>query len=172
LKLLPVAAVLAPILLSACGYHVAGKTNMLPASVHTIAVVAFGNVSTQYKVADALTKAVNRELIERTHYRITADPSTADAVLTGNVSNFFSGVTTFDPVTNRASGVQATVQMAITLRERTTGKVLFARPNYELHERYEISVDPKLYFDESSVAMDRLARDMARSIVSAFLENF
>lgn len=158
--------------LSACGYHVAGKTSSLPPSVHTIAVVAFGNVSTQYKSADAITKAVTRELIERTHYRITADPATADAILTGNVSNFFSGVTTFDPVTNRASGVQTTVQMQVSLRERTTGKILFTRPNFEWHERYEISVDPKQYFDESSVAMDRLARDVARSLVSAVLENF
>jgi hypothetical protein len=42
----------------------------------------------------------------------------------------------------------------------------------EVHERYEISVDPKAYFDESSVAVDRLARDVARSVVSAVLENF
>lgn len=165
-------ALLCALLSTSCGYHVAGKTNVLPPQVRSIAVVAFGNVSTQYHVADNLSKAVTRELIERTRYQITADPATADAVLTGNVNNFFSGVTTFDPVTGRASGVQATVQMSVALRERTTGKLLFSRPNFEWHERYEISVDPRAYFDESSVAMQRLSRDMARSIVSAILENF
>ena len=38
------------------------------------------------------------------------------------------------------------------------GKVLFERPNVEFRERYEISVNPKQYFDESQVAVQRLAR--------------
>lgn len=158
--------------LSGCGYHVAGRANLLPASVHSIAVMPFYNVSTQYKVADALTKSVARELISRTRYQINADPDHADAVLTGSVNNFVSYATTFDPVTGRASGVQAVLQLQVTLRERATGKVLFTRPSMEVHERYEISVDPKAYFDESSVAVERLARDVARSVVSAVLENF
>ncbi len=158
--------------LCSCGYHVAGRANLLPASLHSIAVMPFYNVSTQYKVADALTKSVARELISRTRYQVNADPEHADAVLTGSVNNFLSYATTFDPVTGRASGVQAVLQLQVTLRERATGKVLFTRPSMEVHERYEISVDPKAYFDESSVAVDRLARDVARSVVSAVLENF
>jgi hypothetical protein len=50
--------------------------------------------------------------------------------------------------------------------------VLFNRPNFEVHERYEISVDPKTYFDESTGAVDRLSREAARSIVSGILEQF
>ena len=42
----------------------------------------------------------------------------------------------------------------------------------EIRERYQIGVDPTTYFDESGPAMDRLARDVARSVVSAVLENF
>ena len=158
--------------LSSCGYHAAGHSNALPASLQSIAVMPFRNVSTQYKVADSLSKAVARELISRTRYQINADQDHADAILTGSVNNFSSYVTTFDPVTGRASGVQAVLQLQVTLRERTTGKVLFNRPSMEVHERYEISVEPKAYFDESSVAIDRLSRDVARSIVSAVLENF
>lgn len=150
----------------------AGRANVLPAGLHSIAVMPFFNVSTQYKIADSLSKAVTRELISRTRYQINADAEHADAVLTGSVNNFVSYATTFDPVTGRASGVQAVLQMQVTLRERTTGKVLFTRPSMEVHERYEISVDPKAYFDESSTAVDRLSRDVARSVVSAVLENF
>jgi hypothetical protein len=50
--------------------------------------------------------------------------------------------------------------------------VLFNRPNLEFRERYEISIDPKQYFDESQPAMQRLSRDVARTVVSAILENF
>ena len=50
--------------------------------------------------------------------------------------------------------------------------MLFTRPSFEVRERYEISVDPRAYFEESDPAMERLSRDVARSVVSAILENF
>ena len=37
---------------------------------------------------------------------------------------------------------------------------------------YEVSLDPKVYFDESGTAMQRVSRDASRSIVSAILEAF
>jgi hypothetical protein len=42
----------------------------------------------------------------------------------------------------------------------------------EFRERYELSVDPKAYFDESEPALQRMSRDTAQSVVSAILENF
>ena len=56
--------------------------------------------------------------------------------------------------------------------EQPHGSVLFSRPYFEVRERYEISVDARTYFEESDVAMERLSRDVARSVVSAVLENF
>ena len=158
--------------LTGCGYHVAGKADLLPKTLHTIAIPAFGNVSTRYKLNDLMPAAITREFISRTKYQIVTDASQADAVLRGVVTNFLSYPTVFDPATGRASTVQLSVFLKITLEERVTGKVLFSRPSMEIKERYEISVDPKVYFDESTPAMQRLSRDVARSIVSAVLENF
>jgi hypothetical protein len=157
--------------LTGCGYHVAGHADLLPKSIKTIAVPAFGNVTIRYKLADRLAMQVTREFIERTHYAVVADPNRADAVLTGAVVNFVSYPTTFDPVTSRASGVQAIVYLQLLLTDKT-GKVLFNRPSMEIRERYEISINPATYFDESGPAMERLARDVARSVVSAVLEKF
>lgn len=167
----PAALCLLAVALTGCGYHVAGHADLLPKNIKTIAVPAFGNVTIRYKLADRLATQVTREFIERTHYAVVADPSQADATLTGAVVNFVSYPTTFDPVTSRASGVQAIVYLQLLLMDKT-GKVLFNRPGMEIRERYEISVDPATYFDESGPAMDRLARDVARSVVSAVLENF
>jgi hypothetical protein len=157
--------------LTGCGYHVSGHADLLPKTIKTIAVPAFGNVTIRYKLADRLATQVTREFIERTRYAVVADPKQADAVLTGAVVNFVSYPTNFDPVTSRASGVQAIAYLQLMLMDRT-GKVLFNRPNMEIRERYEISVDAASYFDESGPAMDRLARDVARTVVSAVLENF
>lgn len=155
-----------------CGYRVAGKADLLPKRIRTIAVPAFGNVTTRYNLAERLPADITREFIERTRYRIVANPDEADAILSGAVVNFMSYPTVFDPESFRATGVQAIVVLQISLTDRETGAVLFARPGMEIRERYEISVDSRQYFDESSAALQRLSRDVARSVVSAVLENF
>src|SRR5947209_18671723 len=77
-------------LLSGCGYHLAGRGDLIPKTVKTIAVQPFGNATARYKLARLLPADVSRELISRTHYRLVADPSQADAVLTGTLTNFFA----------------------------------------------------------------------------------
>jgi hypothetical protein len=166
------AFVFLPLFTAACGYHVAGKADLLPKQIKTIAVPAFANVTVRYKLAERLPADITRELISRTRYKIIADPNQADAILTGAVVNFLSYPNVFDPVSQRATGIQAIVVLQINLTERATGKLLFARPHMEVRERYEISVDPKAYFDESDAALERLSKDTARSVVSAILEQF
>lgn len=158
--------------LSGCGYHVAGRGDLMPRTIKTIAVPAFNNVTTRYKLTDRLPADIAREFIARTRYNIVADPNEADAVLTGAVINQFAYPNVTDPATARATGVLVEVALQITLTERASGKVLFSRPHMIVRERHEISVDPQAYFDESEAAMHRLSRDVARSVVSAILENF
>src|SRR5882724_11881791 len=165
-------ATLALMALAGCGYHVSGKADLIPKRVHTIAIPAFGNATTKYKLSENLTTSIAREFISRTRYRIVADPNEADAILTGGVVNFFSYPTIFDPVTGRASGVQVVVVVQVTLTDRSNQAVLFTRPNFEFRERYEISVDPRAYFEESDSALVRVSHDVARAVVSAILENF
>lgn len=155
-----------------CGYHVAGRADLMPKTVQTVAIPAFGNATTRYRLTDLLPQAISREFISRTRYQIVTDPSQADAILTGTVVNYFAYPIIFDPTTGRASTVQVVVYMSATLTERATGKVLFTRPNFDWKQQYEISADPQAFFDESDVAMDRLSRDVARMLVSAVLENF
>lgn len=157
--------------LTGCGYHVAGKGDLLPEDIRTIAILPFSNVSMQYKLSDFLAESISRELITRTRYKVVADPAKADAVLSGAVANLFSSAIVSDPTTARSTGVQMTVMIQAKLVDNK-GKVLFERPNIQFNERYEISVDPKQYFDESGAALQRLSRDVAKTIVSAVLENF
>jgi len=171
-KFLHLALCLIPFALTCCGYHVAGTTDVLPKNVKSIAVPAFGNITTRYKISDLLAAAITREFISRTRYQVVSDPGQADAVLSGSVVNFISYPTIFDSKTGRAAGVQAIVMMQLSLRDRATNAVLFDRPHMEFRQNYEISVDPQAYFDESEVGMDRLSRDVARSVVSAVLANF
>ena len=60
--------------LSACGYHVAGRSNGLPKSIHVIAVPALENKTTTYKVEQKLTAATIHEFLSKTNFRVVSDP--------------------------------------------------------------------------------------------------
>jgi len=158
--------------LAGCGYHVAGHADLLPKTIKTIAIPAFGNLTVRYKLTDQLPEAIAREFISRTRYRVVKDMNTADAILRGAVLNYFAYPTIFDPQTGRASGVQIHVIMQVSLIERATGKTLFTRPSFEIRERYQISTDPGVYFEESDTALARVSVQAARQVVTAILENF
>jgi hypothetical protein len=157
---------------SGCGYHVAGKAQWMPATVKTIAIPAFANGTLRYKLARLLPEDIAREFHTRTKFNIVADPNQADAVLKGTLSTMNAYPIIFDPASGRATGVEVVVTIQIALTERATGKVLFNNPAMEFRERYEISADPQTYFDESGTAIERVARDASRSVVSAILNKF
>src|SRR6202034_4326099 len=140
---------------TACGYHVAGKADLMPATIKTIAIPAFSNRTIRYKLARQLPADLTREFISRTRYKIVTDPNAGDAILAGTLTHFISYPIITDQATGRATAVQASVFLKITLTERATGKVLFTRPSIEYRERYEISENPQTYFDESGAGMGR-----------------
>ena len=72
---------LGAIVLSGCGYHVAGHSDLLPAKVKTIAIPAFDNLTTRYKLTERIPEAISREFIGRTRYQVVPDFNTADAIL-------------------------------------------------------------------------------------------
>jgi outer membrane lipopolysaccharide assembly protein LptE/RlpB len=161
----------AALLSAACGYHVGPQGTLLPKDVRTVAIPQFGNNTVQYKLASYMSEAVTREFITRTRYKVVSDPKEADATLYGSIVTISSGATVSDPTTGRGSGAQVTVQMQIRLVAKD-GKVIYTRPNFSFQDRYEISIYPGQYIDESQATLTRLSRDVARSVVSALLENF
>jgi hypothetical protein len=167
-----IAVSLAACFAAGCGYQIGSHGDLMPSTVKTIAVPAFSNLTTRYKLARLLPQDIGREFLSRTKYRIVADPNEADAVLTGTLANFSAYPTVSDPVSGRATAAEAVVTLHVSLKDRRTGKVLFSRTGVEFRQRYEIALDPTQYFDESGPAMERISRDVAQSVVSGILEAF
>ncbi len=158
--------------LAGCGYHVAGRATRLPQAVHTIAVPVFVNQTHTYRIEQVLTSAVVREFGTRTRYRILTGPAPeADAVLHGTVVSASTSPLTYDATTGRASTVLVTVNLKVELVGRN-GTPLYQNPNYTFREQYQVSREIASFFEEESPAMDRLARDFARTLVSSILEGF
>lgn len=156
--------------LSGCGYHVAGRADLIPKEVRTIAISAFENATTRYRLTEGLPLAIGREFITRTRFHVVSDPDRADAVLEGAIVDYLSYPIVVDA--GRAAGIQLIVVLNLRLLDRSSGRVLFERSGMQVQNRYEISTDQLAYFDESDAALDRTSVDAARTIVSAILEDF
>jgi len=151
---------------------VAGQASRIPPDVKTIAVPAFKNMSSRFRIEQQVTAAVTREFLERTHYRISPSPDGADAVLTGTVKDVRARAVTFDTNTGIATSLQVQVTADVKLEDRHSHKVLFSNNNYLFHEEYQVSETPAALFEEDKPALDRLSRDLARTLVTDILENF
>ena len=154
-----------------CGYHTAGKANLLPPDLRTLAIPAFVNQTQTYSIEQMLTSAVVEEFTTRTKYHITADPSAADAVLRGTVLSSYTTPLTYDSQTGRAATVLVIVSMNVVLTDRD-GHVLYQNPSYMFREQYEVSEELSSFFEEDSPAFRRLSHAFARTLVSNILEAF
>ena len=144
----------------------------LPEYVKTIAVPAFVNETSTYRIEQLLTSSVVREFTTRTHYHILNDPGeAADATLRGTVLSTSASPLTYNSTTGQAASVLVVVSMKVALTDRH-GKVLYQNPSYLFREQYEVSQDLSSFFEEDSPAFRRLSQDFARTLVSNILEGF
>jgi outer membrane lipopolysaccharide assembly protein LptE/RlpB len=161
-----------------CGYHVAGRSDSLPKSIHVIAVPALENKTTSYRIEQRLTTATVHEFLAKTSYRVVPDPANGDAVLRGKVLSLEAVPLLFDTKTGRATTMLITLKCEITFEERESGKVLYHTDNLIFRNQYEISTDVndpdsvKNFFQEQDPALDRMARDFAERLVAAVVENY
>jgi hypothetical protein len=64
-----------------------------------------------------------------------------------------------------------TVKATVKLVDRD-GKVLYQNPSYLFRQQYETTQDLASFIQEDNPALQRLARDFARAVVSDILESF
>ena len=158
--------------LAGCGYHTAGRATRLPASVRSIAVPIFVNQTLTYRIEQILTRDVVRELIARTHYRVSNDAGeSADAVLKGTVVSARAQPLTYDAQTGRISSAVVTVSMKVSLIDHN-GHTFFENQNYTFRQQYQVSREVTSFFEEETPALQRMSQDFARTLVSDILEAF
>jgi outer membrane lipopolysaccharide assembly protein LptE/RlpB len=157
---------------AACGYHVAGRADALPKSIHVIAIPALENATTSYRIEQKLTAATVREFLATTPYKITSDPSGADAVLRGKVLTLEAVPLLFDTRTGRATTMLVTVRCEVTLTQTDPHKILYRTDKFVFRNEYEISTDVRSFFEEQDPALARLAKDFAQRLVASVTENF
>ncbi len=166
----------AAIAASSCGYTLAGRGSFLPASIKTIGVPAFVNHTPYLEIGETLTQSVRTELIGRGKYKVLPQDTGVDAVLKAEVTNISLSPTGFDD-NQQASRYAITVNVSVQLVQASDNKVLWQNPAQVFREEYQLAstagtINAADFFGQSSNAVERMATDFARSIVSAILEAF
>jgi len=166
------------VLVSGCGYSLAGRGSFLPANIRTIGVPLFTNRTNVFNLETLLTQDVRSEFIGRGRYRILPEAgSGVDALLTAEVTSV-----TIRPVSlntqQLATRFEILMQARVQLRDTAEDKVLWENPGVLFRQEFESqstqqnALDPAAFFGQDRNALERMSLDFARTIVSAILEAF
>jgi len=175
-------AVLALVLLgfagSGCGYALAGRGSFLPADIRVVGIPPLANRTTFFDVEQILTEKIRNEFIGRGKYRVVSDANGADAVLNAEITSI-----TLSPVgfttEQLASRYQFVLTMKVDFVDARVGQSLWANDALSFTGEYELNAagagtiqDPSSFIDQQRSSFDRIATDVARSVVTAIVEAF
>ena len=162
-----VAAFCLPLL--SCGYHLQGRGGALPPAIKTMAVLPFDRQIPVLELDQRVTEAVTRELVQRARIKVQSTSAGADAVLTGTLTAYAASPVSYDPATGLANRYRVQMVARVTVTD-SAGKALFKSDGFMFEELYERSALPSAYISDQVIAYDVIARDFARSLVSAIME--
>jgi hypothetical protein len=152
--------------LPGCGYRLANK-NFNGGRGQSIAVPAFLNRTTTYRIEQRLAEAMRQELIRRTHYDVVASDS-ADVVVSGEVLNYVAVPVTFDQ-TGRGSTYAMLIDLKIVVTDTKTHKDIFRNDRFTFRENFQLAQTPGDFVREDPAAINRLSQHFAASIVDTLM---
>jgi len=153
-----------------CGYHLRGTGSSLPPHIKKINVPMFKNLTTRFELDLKLTQKVIDEMVSRGKVEITADASSSDAILIGEILSFVANPIAFSGEAT-ADRYNITIVAKIILRDLISRKIVFMNPNFVYQQEYEVPEGTDFETVESE-AIDKVAEKFARSLVITILEGF
>ena len=159
-----------------CGYSLAGRGSFLPGYIRVIGVPPFENQTSYPDVERKFTERVRSEFIGRGRYQVLPQDAGVDAVLRGTITGLSVLPTNFNE-NQQATRYVIIINTKIEFVDLKTNKKLWENPSMVFREEYDLPADsqagdPAAFFGQSSNALERVANDFARSVVSAILEAF
>jgi hypothetical protein len=175
--ILTLIVVVSAITCSGCGYALAGRGSFLPADIRVVGIPLLQNNSTFFQVEQVLTEKIRTEFIGRGKYRVIPDSGGADAVLSGQITNI-----SVEPVgftdQQLASRYLFRLSMKVEFLDTRTAMVLWSNDSLQFREEYELTtrgnaaIEGASFLDQERGSFDRIASDVARTVVTAILEAF
>jgi len=168
------------LLSSSCGYSLAGRGSFLPPSIKVIGIPEFVNNTPVFEAEKKISARVRSEFIGRGKYTVradvTPDSKNVDALLLGEISSI-AVVPSAVNEQRQASSYSIILTAKIEFKDVKADKVLWSNPAMQFREEFEVSnttnvTDPNAFFGSDQNALERLASEFARAVISAILEAF
>ena len=160
-----------------CGYALAGRGSFLPTYIAVVGIPQLVNNTPFFQVEQILTEKIRTEFIGRGRYTVVPEPEGADAVVTGTVTSVNVQPIGFTEQ-QLASRYQFTLTMNVQFIDSRTSQALWAnsaltfREEYELSTRSNVALEGATFLSQERSSFDRIADDVARTVVTAILEAF
>jgi hypothetical protein len=160
-----------------CGYALAGRGSFLPSDIQVVGIPQLQNNTTFFQVEQILTEKIRTEFIGRGKYRVVPDAPGADAVLSGEVTSINVQPVGFTDQ-QLASRYLFTLSMKVQFTDTRTNETLWSNDNLLFREEYELAsrgttdLSGTSFLDQERSSFDRIAGDVARTVVTAILEAF
>jgi len=149
------------LVLPSCGYRLAGTGTFLGANIKK---------STRPEIEIRTTEEVARELASRGGFKVV-DKASADAYLEGAVTDFRTTPVQFNDQ-GRATRLETTVVLRASLRDLSSGAILWSQANLIFRDQYDVQQTDVNYFDLETLALEDLAKGAADTLVSSITEGF
>ncbi len=166
-----VPALLASFSFHGCGYTLSGRSVALPQGVQTIGIPIFVNRTNRPDLEQRITEHVIDEFSTRGRIRILPGEEGADAVLMGVILGYTSNPVVVSEL-GRASRYEIRITASVVLREARTDRLLWEDDHFFFRGQYDVPSSPGAFVDQEILAIDDVATDFARSVVSSILEGF
>jgi hypothetical protein len=158
----------------ACGYSLAGRGSFLPPHIKTIGVPNFTNLTAVVDIERRVSERVRSELIGRGRYKVETSAAGSDGVIIGEITSI-----EFRPAAYNDQRLATRSTLVLTakieFRDVASNKVLWSNPSLQFREDFDITgtvTDPNAFFGQEVDALERIATEFARTLVSAILEAF
>lgn len=160
---------------SGCGYALAGRGSFLPEYIRIVGVPAFENKTSMFDIGQVLTESVRTEFASRGRYKVQPDTNNVDAILTGSITSVASEATAFT-AGSQASREAIVVIAFFEFRDLRANKVVWSG-TVRFREEQDTATtatggDVAAFFGQNRAALQRLAQNFSRSVVSSILEAF
>jgi hypothetical protein len=172
-----IAVVVLAAMSSSCGYALAGRGSFLPDYIKVVGIPPIENRSTFLLVEQVLTEKIRTEFIGRGKYEVVNDASGSDAVLTGEITGVSAQPVGFTE-NQLASRYLFVMTMRVSLTDSRTSMVLWSNDALTFRQESEMTtkgaavLEGAAFIDQERSSFDRIAGDVARTVVTAILEAF
>jgi hypothetical protein len=163
---------------SSCGYALAGRGSFLPDYIRVVGIPQIENRSTYQQVELVLTEKIRTEFIGRGKYTVVSEASGSDAVLSGEITGISAQPVSFNE-SQLASRYLFIMTMKVQLTDTRTNMVLWSNDALTFREESELTtrsgstvIEAGAFLDQERSSFDRIATDVARTVVTAILEAF